>query len=434
MTDTLPFKTGALIDSSVFRKLRLRTIFECCKWDPQVEDTSVLAPYPILLPSSAWNEIASLAEQLSHETVAAEQELLTRPDLLRDLALPRAIWKLLATGRPVVSGPRVMRFDFHFTQEGWRISEVNSDVPGGFVEADGFTHLMAEACDLPPAGRPANLLAQSLACAAMAENPVIALVHATAYSDDRQVMTFLAHELEKLGAKAVLLDPSQVQWPSDSATARIQSGWYDGVANLIYRFFPAEWLPNLLRTCTWHNFFTNSLVPQSNPGWSLLSQSKRFGLMFEKLKTPLPTWKRLLPLTCNVREVNPNDENWIFKPAMGRVGEAIGIRGVTPAKEWKQIRRNLFFFPGHWVAQRRFDIIPLRTPEGPRYLCFGVYTVDGRAAGIYARSSHTPIINHAAQDVAVLLTESAAHLAPLNFRPSSLTQTSVSSTPCNACL
>lgn len=434
MNPALPFETGAALDPAVFRKLRLRTIFECCKWDPQVEDTSVLAPYPILLCTSAWNEIASLAEQLNVETVAAEQELLTRPDLIKDLALPRAIWKLLATGRPVVSGPRVMRFDFHFTREGWRISEVNSDVPGGFVEADGFTHLMAEACDLPPACRTAKLLAQSLARKAMTENPVIALVHATAYSDDRQVMTFLAQELEKLDAKAVLVDPSQVQWHSGTATARIRSDWYDGVANLIYRFFPAEWLPNLRRTCAWHNYFTGSIVPQSNPGWSLLSQSKRFGLMIEKLKTPLPVWKRFLPQTCNVREADPNDENWVFKPAMGRVGEAIGIRGVTPAKDWKHICRNLFFFPGHWVAQRRFDIIPLSTPEGSRYLCLGVYTINGRAAGIYARLSHTPIINHAAQDVAVLLTGTNPRSARPNLRPSFLTQTPISTTPCNASL
>ena len=36
-----------------------------------------------------------------------------------------------------------MRFDFHFTRDGWRISEVNSDVPGGLNESSGFERLMA---------------------------------------------------------------------------------------------------------------------------------------------------------------------------------------------------------------------------------------------------------------------------------------------------
>ena len=37
---------------------------------------------------------------------------------------------------------RVMRFDFHWTPDGWRISEVNSDVPGGFSEASELPLLM----------------------------------------------------------------------------------------------------------------------------------------------------------------------------------------------------------------------------------------------------------------------------------------------------
>ena len=46
---------------------------------------------------------------------------------------------------------------------------------------------------------------------------------------------------------------------------------------------------------------------------------------------------------------------------------------------------------------------PLETPRGPRYVCLGVYSVDGRAAGIYGRMSTTPVIDHQAQDVAVLV-------------------------------
>ena len=37
----------------------------------------------------------------------------------------------------------VLRFDFHWTTEGWRISEANTDVPGGFNEASGFARLLA---------------------------------------------------------------------------------------------------------------------------------------------------------------------------------------------------------------------------------------------------------------------------------------------------
>ena len=402
MKGGIPFTAGEMMGPERYRKLRLRTIFECCKWDPQVEDTSVLAAYPILLSTRAWKEVAEAAEYLAAETLAAEDEILSRPELLKDLALPRPIWKLLAMGGRVASGPRVMRFDFHYTADGWRISEVNSDVPGGFVEADGFTELMGEEYALPTTGQPAKRLAECLVRSG-GEKPTIGFIHASAYSDDKQVMTYIARELEKRGANAVLLDPSQVRWEDECAGARVECEWFKGNLDTIYRFFPAEWLPNLKRTCAWQRYFVGSSTPQSNPGYALISQTKRFGLMLDRLKTGMTKWKQLLPVTTDVRAVERNSEEWIVKPALGRVGEAIGIPGITPPQEWKQIRRNAFFYPRDWVAQRRFEIVPLQTGEGPRYVCLGVYTVDGVAAGIYGRCSASPIINHTAQDVAVLL-------------------------------
>jgi hypothetical protein len=37
------------------------------------------------------------------------------------------------------------------------------------------------------------------------------------------------------------------------------------------------------------------------------------------------------------------------------------------------------------------------------YPCIGVYTVDGRAAGIYGRVASQPLINDTAKDIAVLV-------------------------------
>ncbi|NUP91036.1 MAG: glutathionylspermidine synthase, partial [Candidatus Sumerlaeia bacterium] len=62
-----------------FTEVRRRAIFDCCKWDPQVEDVSVLAPYPLLLHRAAWRELAEAAEALAAETQTAERELLERP-------------------------------------------------------------------------------------------------------------------------------------------------------------------------------------------------------------------------------------------------------------------------------------------------------------------------------------------------------------------
>jgi hypothetical protein len=57
------------------------------------------------------------------------------------------------------------------------------------------------------------------------------------------------------------------------------------------------------------------------------------------------------------------------------------------------------------VAQRRFAVVPVAGPDGPVHPCIGVYTVDGRAAGIYGRITTRPIIDYAATDIAVLVRE-----------------------------
>ena len=63
--------------------------------------------------------------------------------------------------------------------------------------------------------------------------------------------------------------------------------------------------------------------------------------------------------------------------------------------------------PREWVAQRRFEAVPVDTPTGPMYPCVGIYTVAGRAVGAYTRLSPHPVIDYAAVDVALLVSDSA---------------------------
>jgi hypothetical protein len=45
---------------------------------------------------------------------------------------------------------------------------------------------------------------------------------------------------------------------------------------------------------------------------------------------------------------------------------------------------------------------------GARHCCLGVYTIDGRAAGIYGRMAPRPLIDDRAEDVAVLVEDESA--------------------------
>ena len=133
------------VDTATLSSLRRRAVLEGCKWDPQVGDVDTLTPFPLVLKRSVWKQIASQAEQLTQEAVAAEEEISRRPELLKLLGLPPALCRVLAEEEPMTpAAVRVIRFDFHYTTQGWRISEANSDVPGGFSEASYFTGMMAE--------------------------------------------------------------------------------------------------------------------------------------------------------------------------------------------------------------------------------------------------------------------------------------------------
>jgi len=51
-----------------------------------------------------------------------------------------------------------------------------------------------------------------------------------------------------------------------------------------------------------------------------------------------------------------------------------------------------------------FKSVPLKTSDGEEFhLCLGVFTVDGKSAGFYARISDSARIDENAQDIAVLI-------------------------------
>ena|SRR2546425_9819680 len=90
-----PWFAGERLDADSFEAIRRRASIEFCKWDAQVGDVTTLADFPVILRADVWRKLAALAEQLSAETLAAEQEILSRPDLMWQMGIPRAICRVL---------------------------------------------------------------------------------------------------------------------------------------------------------------------------------------------------------------------------------------------------------------------------------------------------------------------------------------------------
>lgn len=405
-SENIPFAFGPEVCLEEFRRIQFRLCLDHFKWDQQVGDTSTLFRQPLFAQTATWNELRQLSEALTKELFAMERELMDRPELWTHLGLPRKLKHALKKARRLghtKSAARTLRFDFHYTTEGWKISEVNSDVPGGYVEASTFTSMMASNFpDRSSTGNPADAWADALL--ADVENcRNVGLLSAPGFLEDQQVTLFLGSVLQKRGIRARLLHhPKQFQWKDGYATTII--GSTDVALDAIVRFYQGEWLARLNRRTGWQRFFAGGRTPVSNPGSAILTESKRLPLLFDLMRSKTTTWQRVLPACRDPREVDwANNDCWVIKSAFSNTGDSVHFRDFVPAREWEAITRRVRKFPEHWVVQRRFEPIRINSKVGLVYPCVGLYTINGKAAGTYARVSEKSIIDFSAMDAAFLI-------------------------------
>ncbi|MFO0591395.1 MAG: glutathionylspermidine synthase family protein [Polyangiaceae bacterium] len=400
-----PIRAGASLPTPAFSEIRRVMELDHQKWETQIGDESTLADFPLIIDASTWRALAEDAEALARETVAMETELLTRPDLHERLALAKPLSALLGPGSlpPTPAAARVMRFDFHWTTEGWRVSEVNSDVPGGYAEAETFTSLVA--AHFPgtkPAGEPARMLTEAIAEAA--GSGAVALLAAPGHMEDHQVIAHLALRLRRLGIDAHPCSLHQIRYSDGSAA--LDAGAFSGPVSVVVRFYQAEWLAELPARAGWTPMFAGGRTPVVNPAVAALSESKRLPLVWDALRAPSSTWRRLLPESRDPRDAPWREgDDWALKLAYCNTGDSVAVRPAMKKAAWSRAAWRARLWPGRWVAQRRFRPVPVESPRGVVYPCIGVYTVNGRAAGIYGRLSRGLVISGAAMDAAVLVTE-----------------------------
>ena len=169
-------------------------MFDCYKWAPQFLDHNTISKYALVLSSEEYQQLKELTESLDKETRAAEEFLNTHLELTKPLKLSSKLTKEISSMKNYNPNKhiRLMRYDFHPTIDGnWAVSEVNSDVPGGFAEASMWPKIAMEA--LNDLNYSYINFGDILVNAISEKVPVggkIMMVHCTCYSDDRQVMQF----------------------------------------------------------------------------------------------------------------------------------------------------------------------------------------------------------------------------------------------------
>ena len=385
---------------------RLDVIFNCYKWDPQFLDNNTIAKHILVISKEEHEELKMLTEKIDKETRQAEEFLNNNLNFAKKLELPSKIYKELGKMKNYESNRhvRLMRYDFHPTmEEKWAVSEVNSDVPGGFAEASLMPQVAKDLFKSEEYWHKnfGDILVDAIS-KKVVPNGRIMLVHCTCYSDDRQVMQYLGDKLKKLGYDVIYSAADHLRFKDNKAYSILDGN--EGMIDGIVRFTPLEWLKDI-KPKYWDGYF-DTVTPSCNHPIAIFAQTKRFPLVWdilEKNGIDLSTWRKLLPETLEVKNVK-NKDGYIYKPACGRVGENISIKEACQDDEYKEILKDVKRYPKQYLAQKRFESKPLIVDNGEKFhVCLGSYSVDGMHAGYYARISKTPRIDSNAADIPVLI-------------------------------
>ena len=394
------------IPKDKYDEYRIDLMFDAYKWDPQFFDSNTIAKQALVITDEEHKELERLTEQLDEETRKAEDLLNKNLKLAKPLALPKKIYKELKKMKNYDPDKhiRLMRYDFHPTIEGkWAVSEVNSDVPGGFAESSIMPQMAIDVLNEKSYWYKnfGDILTNAIIKKVKAKGTIV-LVHCTSYSDDRQVMQFLGDKLKQLGFRIIYAAADHLRFKNQEAFSILDGN--EGKVDAIIRFTPLEWLIDI-RPKHWEGYF-DTITPSCNHPIAIFAQTKRFPLVWDQLEKQgirLSTWRQLLPETIEVKNAKHKND-YIFKPACGRVGEKISIKEACKEDEYRKIMADVKKHPKKYLAQKKFNSKPLISEEGESFhVCLGSYSVEGKHAGYYARISKLPRIDSYAADIPVLI-------------------------------
>ena len=388
-----------------YDEYRINAMFDCYKWDPKFYDSDTLSNYVLVLNKKENEELIKLSEALEKETREAEEYLNQNIKISKKLALPKKIIEKIPDMQSYDKSQniRLMRYDFHpNTDDKWVVTEVNSDVPGGFAESSLLPELARKTLNMPEleytsfTNQMINAINNLLN-----RKGTIMFVHCTCFSDDRQVMQCMGDLLEKEGYNVIYGAADHIKFKERKAFCILDNNQRE--LDLIFRFTPLEWLIQM-KPRRWDGYF-DTITKSCNHPISIYAQSKRFPFVWDDLEAAgisMKTWRSLLPETFEVKNTELED-GYIYKPVYGRVGERITIKEACKGDEYIKILKDVKKHPKQYLLQKKFESKTIKGDGEEYHVCIGSYMVQGQHAGYYARMSKYPRIDSYAEDVPVLI-------------------------------
>lgn len=387
--------------------------FRFRNWDSMSVSHPPFLSEPFCLSRYDHEFLVKTAERMHPLMIQARQRIADDPDKMHSLGLD--LWTQQAIAQELDAGSlrpgiEIARYDFFKTLDGgWRISEINNDVPSGFNESS-FMHEGVlktwQGMGKYEFGVPAtHHFVKALKAGDIRS---LAMLYGTAYAEDLQVCLFLKDHLETSSVQVTLASPSHLRASRGKATI-----WGQEVDS-IYRIYPAEWFSALPNRDEWMRALRLKNLQMINPLSTIISQSKNFFSLLHANKNDLFTtedWgsiRRFIPYTEpfaseKISAYSEDKDRWVLKPIFGRMGYDIAVGKLLSVEQWEKSLSQASKKPEQYCVQECFDIAPVRFSFANSYLCVGVFVINGRFSGYFTRASLTPLTTYEAMDVATVI-------------------------------
>lgn len=381
--------------AEVLRALR----FRYHKWDTYAVGRCLVLPEALALTRVEHEEVVTVVEALHDALERLERRVRHDSDALEFLGIPAALHSLVQAEDETPL--QLTRYDLFPTEDGrLLVSEFNEDVPGGFNEAVGLPELLAGSFSgLDFVGDLAGSFVD-----AFAGRERVALMYATAYSEDLQHMLALESWLLAAGHTTLLCSPEHLGGSWGRPTLMRER------VDAAFRFFPGEWMPRLPNFALWRRL--GSRLPMMNPLYRLIRQSKKVFALWRRPgvvdEADRELFDRHAPLTeeldlDDLPRLEAERERWVIKQAFGRMGDSVVLGALETEESWRQTLLEARARPRDYAVQECFRVAPMAFQAGSLYPAIGAFLVNGRFAGYYSRAAARPFLNHEAYHVATLV-------------------------------
>jgi glutathionylspermidine synthase len=366
---------------------------EYLMWSAYVAGEPKPLAVPIPWSREDWSQVASISERFAALIRRTVDLCLDHPEIVGYWDFPPGLERMIAADRRRARRELdlLARFDVFRTPEGWKLSEFNTDVPGGIHEAAGLNDLVAgDRAEFSVVTALTDLTCRDRV------RPRVGLLYASGFGEDLEQCQFLRMHWNRRGIPTTLASPSNLKYDGARLTL------FDEPVDVLYRFFPAEWLDGMPELDGLIGAVADGAVRMVNPFAQLVAQSKKIMAFWYERADLLTASERELvrrhvPPTERFQEARLEDyvarrESIVVKRGFGRVGEQVLFGAFCSDDEWRDELEWPLSEPGEWIVQDRFDVLPVRLEGEVLYPCYGAYVVGPRFGGLYTRAAREPFI------------------------------------------